>query len=90
MNEPNESNDLSHTNQSNVPNQSQSSTSNQPQPLRNAGQMNFPDSMPHATGTDDILINEHGEPVPPPHQSGTAGPNDITWLAGKPIPTTEE
>lgn len=56
-----------------------------PSPTRLAGQMGFPDSMPHAERDDGYLINDRGERVPPMRQNGQGGSNDITWHAGKPI-----
>lgn len=70
--------------------QTPSDSSSPDEPLRTAGEMEFPDSMPHLANEQGARVNEHGEPVPPPHQTGTAGPNDTTWMAGKPIEMTDE
>lgn len=54
-------------------------------PTRQAGQMGFPDSMPHALNDDGSLVNDRGERVPPMRQNGQAGSNEITWHAGKTV-----
>lgn len=79
------------SNQSNLPDAQEGSSNQERQavethhPFRQAGQMRFPDSMPHVSNEDGYLINQHGDAVPPMRQNGTAGSNETTWLAGKPI-----
>lgn len=55
---------------------------------RAAGDMGFPDSMPHVHRAPDgqTIVNERGERIPPVQEGGQAGTDDITWQAGKPVP----